>query len=356
LTPDMLPPTMKAAVLHAINDIRCDTVPTPSPAPDEVIVRVRACGICGSDLARVFETGMYHLPEIPGHEFAGEVATLGSQVSAVSIGDRVAVIPLIECGQCPSCLIGQYSMCENYDYLGSRSAGGFAQYVRAPAKNLVPLPPEADYETGAFAEVLSVALHAVRRTGGLLGGERVLVFGAGTVGLLVAQWAKSLGAGAVACVDIVPEKLAIAVELGVDLCLNAMHDDVVERVMEWTGGAGSDITFEASGASAALEQALLSSGKGAKLVLVGRQEKPVNLTVKAFEAILRRQLNVYGTWAWSRLPAEEWRVVLDFASRGLIQVKPLISHRFTIDRAPEAFAMMDGGAEPYQKVLFVFPD
>jgi len=350
-----LPSTMKAAVLHAIDDIRCDIVPTPSPAADEAIVRVRACGICGSDLARVFESGMYHLPEIPGHEFAGEVTALGSLVTDVHIGDRVAVIPLIECGQCPSCLIGEYSMCENYDYLGSRSAGGFAEYVRAPAKNMVPLPPGVDFETGAFAEVLSVALHAVRRTGGLLGGERVLVFGAGTVGLLVAQWAKSLGAGAVGCVDIVPEKLQTAADLGIDLCLNAMRDDLVGHVMEWTGGAGTDLTFEASGANIALEQALTCTGKGGKLVLIGRQEQPVGLSVNAFEAILRKQLNLYGTWAWSRLPSEEWKMVLDFAALGLIRVKPLITHRFTIDQATEAFAMMGCGAEPYQKVLFVFP-
>ena len=349
-----LPKTMRAGVLHAIGDIRCETVPTPQPAAGEVIVRVRACGICGSDVARVFQTGMYHLPEIPGHEFAGEVAALGDGVSTVGVGDRVAVIPLIECGVCPSCLTGEVSMCDNYDYLGSRSAGGFAEYVRAPAKNLVPLPPEVDYETGALTEVLAVALHAVRRTGGLLGGERVAVFGAGTVGLLAAQWARILGASAVCSVDIVQAKLDLAAQLGSDLCLHA-EDEVADRLIAWTGGQGVDVAIEASGANAALEQAIGSMAKRGKLVLVGRQEHPVQLAARTFETLLRRQLDLLGTWAWSRLPAAEWRVALEFAARGAIQTKPLISHRAGLEEVSDAFAMIGGGRELVNKVIFVFP-
>lgn len=349
-----LPKTMKAGVLHAIGDIRCEEVPTPSPSPEEVIVRVRACGICGSDIARVFETGMYHLPEIPGHEFSGEVAALGSAVTGVAIGERVAVIPLIECGECPSCLIGEYSMCDDYDYLGSRSAGGFAEYVRTPAKNLVRLPQTLDFETGALAEVMAVALHTVRRTGGLLGGERVAVFGAGTVGLLVAQFAKILGAGHVCAVDIVQAKLKIAQQLGCDLTLDAREADIAKNLMRWTGQQGVEVVIEASGANAALEQAIASTAKNGKLVLVGRQERPVNLSVPTFEALLRRQLDVFGTWAWSRLPATEWAVALLFASKGAVQTTPMISHRYPIDRVREAFEMIESGAEVYQKVLFTF--
>jgi len=350
-----LPETMKAGVLHAIGDIRCDEVPTPRPRPDEVVVRVRACGICGSDIARVFQTGMYHLPEIPGHEFAGEVAALGGQVTHVSVGERVAVIPLIECGRCPSCLVGEYSMCDNYDYLGSRSAGGFAGYVRAPARNLVRLPSGLDFETGALTEVVAVALHAVRRIGGLSGGEHVAVFGAGTVGLLAAQWARLLGAGSVCCVDVVQARLDVARQLGSHLCLNAAQADVVAALLEWTAGRGVEVAIEASGANPALEQALTSLAKYGRLVLVGRQERPVTLAVQSFEALLRRQINIYGSWAWSRLPATEWEVALAYAGQGAIQTGPMISHRYTIEQVREAFDMIAGGKEVYQKVLFVFP-
>ncbi len=350
-----LPLMMKAGVLHAINDIRCEAVPTPEPGPGEAIVRVRACGICGSDVARVFETGMYNMPDIPGHEFAGEVAAVGSGVTDVSLGDAVAVIPLVECGECPSCLVGEYSQCDNYDYLGSRSPGGFAEYVKAPAKNLVRLPPSLDAEAGAFTEVMAVALHALRRTGGLRGGERVGVFGAGTVGLLAAQWAKVLGAQSVCCVDVIPSKLELAQRLGVDLCINARASDVSVELSEWTHGKGVQVAIEASGANAALAQAITSASKGGKLVLVGRQEQGVQLEAKTFEAILRRQLNIFGTWAWSRLPKSEWETVLAYASQGAIQTKPLISHRYTITQVQEAFQMIAAGQEPYLKVLFVFP-
>jgi L-iditol 2-dehydrogenase len=346
---------MKAGVLHAIGDIRCATVDTPQPGPVDVVVRVRACGICGSDVTRVFQTGMYHLPEVPGHEFAGEVAAVGSGMSGFTVGDRVAVIPLIECGGCPSCLIGEYSMCENYDYLGSRSAGGFAEYVRVPARNLVRLPPEVSFETGALTEVMAVALHALRRAGGLLGGERVAVFGAGTVGLLVAQWAKALGAGSVCSMDIVQAKLDVARELGSDLCLHSGQSDVLGALRRWTEGRGVDLAVEASGASEALEQAVGCLASRGKLVLVGRPEQPVALTVPIFELILRKQLDLFGTWAWSRLPATEWRTALAFASQGAIQAGPLISHRYPIDRVAEAFRIIRDGREPYLKALFVFP-
>jgi L-iditol 2-dehydrogenase len=353
LTP--LPKMMQAGVLHAIGDIRCDSVPTPQPGPDDVIVRVRACGICGSDIARVFQTGMYHLPEIPGHEFAGQVAELGDNVTDISIGERVAVLPLIECGKCPSCLIGEYSMCENYDYLGSRSAGGFAEYVKAPARNLVRLPAGLDYEAGALTEVMAVALHAVRRAGGLSGGERAAVFGAGTLGLLAAQFARLLGAGAVCAVDVVQAKLEVAKQIGSDLCIDAGHDDPVAAIAEWTHGRGADIAIEASGANRALEQAISCLAKSGRLVLVGRQERPVQLAVSTFEALLRRQLSVFGTWAWSRLPLTEWQVVLGFVAVGAIKTAPLISHRYSIGHVRDAFEMIASAKEVYQKVLLVFP-
>jgi len=271
------------------------------------------------------------------------------------VGERVAVIPLIECGRCSSCLIGEYSQCDAYDYLGSRSAGGFAEYVRAPAKNLVHLPSGVDWETGALTEVMAVALHAVRRTGGLLGGERVAVFGAGTVGLLAAQGARVLGSLLVCCVDVVESKLEVARTLGVDLCLNGRQADAMAALKEWTQGIGVDVAIEASGADAALEQAILSVAKGGKLVLVGRQEQGARLSATAYEAILRRQLNIFGTWAWSRLPRQEWETVLAFAARGVLRTSPLISHRYPITRIDEAFAMIGRGQEPYHKVLIVFP-
>jgi L-iditol 2-dehydrogenase len=346
---------MNAGVLHAIGDIRCDRVPVPVPGAGEVLVRVGACGICGSDIARVWQTGMYHLPEIPGHEFAGTVEALGPEVEGVTVGTRVTVIPLIQCGVCPSCLVGEYSQCDNYGYLGSRSAGGFAEYVKAPARNLIVLPEAVDMETGALTEVMAVALHGVRRAGSLTGGEKVAVFGAGTVGALAAQWLKVLGAGATCCVDVVAGKLEVAAALGVDLCLNAREANVADALNRWTDGKGVSLAVEASGANAALVQAIACCAKGAHVVLLGRQEHPVQMESLTYETILRRQLNIHGSWAWSAVPRREWETVLHFAAKGDVKVRPLISHRYGIEGVREAFDMLRGGSEQFHKVLLVNP-
>jgi L-iditol 2-dehydrogenase len=230
-----------------------------------------------------------------------------------------------------------------------------AEYVRAPARNLVRLPDGLDFETGALTEVMAVALHAVRRAGGLTGAERVAVFGAGTVGLLAAQFARLLGARAVCAVDVVEAKLEVARQVGSDLCVDARQVDAAAAIVEWTQGRGAEIALEATGANQALEQAIACLAKSGRLVLVGRQERPVQLAVGTFEAVLRRQLSLYGTWAWSRLPMTEWEVALGFAERGAVQTMPLISHRYPIDRVRDAFEMIASAKEVTQKVLLVFP-
>ncbi|MBN8526543.1 MAG: alcohol dehydrogenase catalytic domain-containing protein, partial [Planctomycetes bacterium] len=167
---------MKAAVLHAIGDLRVEQIATPIPGPGEVLVRIASCGVCGSDVPRVFSKGTYHFPTVCGHEFAGTVAS----ACDLAAGTPVTVFPLLWCGKCPECERGAYARCEDYGYLGSRSDGGFAEYVVAPRRNLLPLPAGVSLEEGAMTEPAAVALHAVRRSG-LQAGESVAVFGAGPI-------------------------------------------------------------------------------------------------------------------------------------------------------------------------------
>ncbi len=157
---------MRAAVLHAPGDLRVESVPVPPLSPADALVRVAACGICGSDLPRIRTTGTYHFPTIPGHEMSGTVMALGSAAAedapGLVVGAAVAVIPLIPCRSCRFCEVGAFAQCERYDYLGSRCDGGFAEYLRAPAANLVPLPAGLAVVDGAMLEPVAVALHVVR--------------------------------------------------------------------------------------------------------------------------------------------------------------------------------------------------
>jgi L-iditol 2-dehydrogenase len=345
---------MWAAVLHAVGDLRVERRPRPRPGAGQALLRVRAAGICGSDVPRVFEHGTYRFPLIPGHEFAGEVAEVGAGVSSWKAGDRAAVYPLIPCRSCPSCRRKRFELCDSYDYLGSRSDGGFAEYVLAPAENLVPLPEGVGFEAAAMTEPAAVALHGLRRVG-LAPGEEVAVFGAGPVGLFVAQIARGLGAGRVFVIDVVERKLEVARSLRFEEVVNGGGLDVPEQVRGRTGSQGVRLAVEAAGAPAALHQALAVCGKEGRLLWLGNPSGEVELAQKEISSLLRRELRLVGTWNSSIVgPHSDWEVVLGMMARGELETAPLVTHRFPVSAAPEAFARMREGKEFFHKVLFVF--
>jgi len=347
---------MKAAVLHAVGDLRYEDIPTPEIAVGEVLIKVRAAGVCGSDIPRVMKKGTYSFPLVPGHEFAGAVVKIGDHTSgSFSVGDRVAVFPLIPCRKCAYCQIGEYAQCDNYDYLGSRRDGGFAEYVAAPADNLVPMPDGVDFNCAAMTEPASVALHALRRTG-VDTGDSVAILGAGPIGIILAQWARSCGAGRVFLADIVDEKLDVARKLGFTDCVNAAHEDTVKRIVEETGGRGADICVEAAGTAITLEQSLRIVRKLGKVILMGNVSGDVLIPERTASAILRGQLTIYGTWnsSFTAVPKNEWQTALQFMASGRLDLKPLITHRFRLDQVDDAFDMMYNRREFFNKVMFVF--
>ncbi len=378
---------MKAAVLHGVGDLRYEDVPVPDINPGEVLVKVRASGVCGSDIPRVMTKGAYSFPLIPGHEFAGEVAQIGDDAdtqaggsklphSILKPGDRVAVFPLIPCGRCAYCQIGEYAQCDDYDYLGSRRDGGFAEYVAAPAGNLIPIPDNVDFDCAAMTEPASVALHALRRTG-VDAGDSVAILGAGPIGIILAQWATICGAGRVFIADIVDEKLDVAREYGF-FCINAAQEDTVQRIVAETEGRGADICVEAAGTGVTFEQSLRAVRKLGKVILMGNVSGDVVIPERTASAILRGQLTIYGTWNSSFtpvptklfeakslskklggymdsfLPRNEWHTALQFMSSGKLNLKPLVTHRFTLEQVREAFDMMYERREFFNKVMFIF--
>ena len=345
---------MNALVLHAVNVARHEPIPTPEPGPGEVRIKVGFCGVCNSDMARFFGKGPYSFPLVCGHEFAGVVDRVGVGVTAFAFGDRVAVFPLLWCGQCGACERGQYTQCTDYDYLGSRSNGAFAEYVVAPARNLLRVADRVSLEEAAMIEPAAVALHALRRAGGALLGNSVAVFGAGPIGLMVAQWARAMGAAKVMLIDLVPEKLDLAKSCGFEHVIDGGVSDSVAAIEMLTGGRGADLCIDAAGVPQASIHALRAVNHGGTVVLLGNPIREVNLPAELISRLMRREVQIVGTWNSDYSAFDEdddWHRALNAMATGTIDVKPLITHRVSLDAAMGALQMMKDRTAFYCKVL-----
>jgi L-iditol 2-dehydrogenase/galactitol-1-phosphate 5-dehydrogenase len=342
---------MKALSLLQNGELVYGEVDTPArPEGRYCLMRVAGAGICGSDIHRAFEHGAYHYPLIMGHEFSGIVEETPRN-SLFRPGQRAAVFPLIPCMSCPACQGGDYAQCSDYDYLGSRRDGAFAEYVWVPEQNLFILPEHVDTLHAAMAEPCAVSLHGIRKLP-LSGGERAVVFGGGSIGNMSAQWLRILGCGEVAMVDIDAQKLKIAGKMGFHT-FDAADGDVVKAVVEWTGGAGADIVVEACGLPLTYGQAIESAARFSHILFLGTLNSTMSLTPQHVSAILRRELVLHGSWNSRMVPrgSDDWSTVLRFLDREL-QVDPLISHRISLDEGPAFFSRMREGKKHVNKVLF----
>lgn len=344
---------MQACVLHAVGDLRCESVETPAPGENKALVRVGACGVCGSDIPRVFRTGTYRFPLIPGHEFAGEVVAVGPSTDPALVGTRVTVFPLLPCMRCAMCRTGHYALCADYDYLGSRSNGAFAEFVIAPIWNLLPVPEGVTFEEAAMTEPAAVALHALRRAEHSPR-DSVLIFGAGPVGVLVALWARALGSEHVLLADIDERKLDFARGLGFDRLCNVRTHRLSDFLRDLLPD-GAAITVEASGSAAAFGQCMEAAAPFGRVVLLGNPEGAMTLEKQTYWAILRKELRVVGTWNSSYQPTgrDEWKQALECMKSGALNVKPLITHRVGLSELPAALAMIRDRSVFSNKVMFV---
>jgi len=344
---------MKAAVLHAIGDLRTEEIAKPVPGPGEVLIRIGACGVCGSDIPRVFTKGTYSFPTVPGHEFAGRIEAAGEGADPKLVGRKAAVFPLIPCFECPSCEIGEYAQCENYDYMGSRRDGAFAEYICAPVWNVLPAPDHLTYEELAMTEPAAVAVHALRQAGIDIG-DKVFISGAGPIGIMLATWAKAWGASKIILSDIDPQKLAFANRLGFADTVNAREEDAAEAVRRITG-RGADVVIEGAGSAASWETCLRAARTSGRVVLMGNPAGDMKLSQNGYWEILRKQLTLKGTWnsAYADLPKNEWKLVLESMASGLIDLKPLTTHRVSLDELTEAMVMMRDRSAFYNKVMYV---
>lgn len=345
---------MRAVRLYVPGDVRCDEVDIPQiEKEDDVIVKVKSCGVCGSDIPRVMVKGAYHYPITIGHEFAGEVVEVGKGVINVKGGDRVTVMPLIPCGKCKYCKIGQTVLCDDYEYYGSRIDGAMAEYIRVSANNCLKIPEGVDYEMASMTDPISVAVHAVRKLE-IQPGQNAVVFGLGAIGYLALQWLKELGCDKVFAVDIFDDKLDLAKRLGVDYCINAKEVDPVKFIQENTPHNGADAAIELAGSKITQVQALASVTKMAKVVYCGISYDDLLIPSNVVNKILRGELILRGSWNSSiePLPINEWESALKFMAAGKIKPNPLITHRFKLEDCQEAFNMMYNKTEVFTKVLF----
>ncbi len=314
---------MKALVLQAYNDLVYADVPGPAIRPDEVLVQVRACGICGSDVHGMDGSSGRRIPPIiMGHEAAGLVAEVGSEVTGWRVGDRVTFDSTVYCGICYFCRRGEINLCDNRRVLGVscdeyRQHGAFAEYVAVPQRILYRLPDGLALEEAAMVEALSIAFHAVGRAPVTLADTAVVV-GAGTIGLLVIQSLRLAGCGQIVAVDLDAGRLEMARQLGADEGLLAMEDDVPAKVRAQTGGRGADLAFEVVGLSSTLNTALSSLRKGGSLTMVGNLAARADLPL---QAAVTRELTLYGSCSSSG----EYPACLDMIARGGVDVRPLIS-------------------------------
>lgn len=308
---------MKAGVVHAREDIRFEEIDKPTPGEGQVLIKVKYTGICGSDIPRVNGDACHFYPNVLGHEFSGTVEEVGEGVTSLKAGDRVAGVPLIPCMKCEDCQKGNYSLCKNYSFIGSREFGSFAEYVVVPETNAVKFEDSVSFEQGAFFEPATVALHGLKRVP-YEGGKTVAILGGGTIGMFVMQWAKIFGAAEAVVFDIEPARLELGKRLGATAGINTLDKDFMEQAMELTEGKGFDYVFETAGNTITMKMAFELAANKANICFVGTPTKDLTFSVKEWENMNRKEFTLTGSWmSYSApFPGQEWKAVAHYFKTG----------------------------------------
>ncbi len=340
---------MKALVLTQYHHLEIQDIPEPEVGPEEVLIAVKACGICGSDVHGIDgSTGRRRPPIVMGHEAAGTIARLGSNVQGWAVGDRVTFDSTVYCGRCGPCRAGRINLCDHRRVLGVscdeyRRYGAFAEYVAVPQHILYRLPDTLSFQRAAMVEALSVAVHAAARTRLCLD-DTALVVGAGMIGLLVVQTLRAAGCGRIFVADLVAARLELARQLGADDVFESHDVDVPQEVLMRTGGRGVDVAVEAVGLTPTVQMAVASVRKGGQVTLVGNFAPKVELPL---QAVVTRELTLNGSCASSG----EYPACLNMIARGTVDVDRLTSAVAPMDEGPGWFRRLYDGKESLMKVI-----
>jgi L-iditol 2-dehydrogenase len=314
---------MKALLLTEYKSLSVAELPEPKPEPDEVLIRVKACGICGSDVHGYDGSSGRRIPPIVmGHEAAGTVVATGSGVKDLREGDRITFDSTIWCGYCHFCRLGQVNLCDNRQVLGVscgdyRRMGAFAEYVAVPRRLCYKLPDNLPFEKAAMIEAISVAVHAVSITPIALN-DTAIVVGAGMIGLLTLQAARLAGCGKIIVVDVDESRLRTSREVGATHTILATSSDVPAEVKKLTEARGADVSFECVGSSSTVSSSIESVRKGGSTTLIGNISPKVELPL---QSVVTRQIRVQGSCGSSG----EYPACIDLLARGQVKVDPMIS-------------------------------
>lgn len=357
---------MKAYRLKGIGQLEYEDVPMPGLQSGWALVQVEAAGICGSDIPRIFTAGTYQFPTIPGHEFAGKVVDVFDEQDCGWIGKRVGIFPLIPCKKCAACLDQRYEMCVDYDYLGSRRDGGFAEFVAVPVWNLMELPENMDMKEAAMLEPTSVALHGVRRLE-LRNGNTVALFGLGTIGLMIVQWLYLMGIMQVYAVGHDPghgmlmQKIVSKGYLYKNIDREKDKDQIhmsecsyaASWILDETYGMGVDVAIDCIGTSESMKDCLDCVKSGGQILVVANPKEDLLLDKHTYWKILRKQIRMTGTWnsSFCHKAEDDWHMAAQACSEGKIRLLDLITHCLAFDKLPEGLDIVRKHDEYHNKLM-----
>ncbi len=333
---------MRALVKHHADfGARLEEVPIPEIGPEEVLIRVRAASLCGTDV-HIYQwddwaKGRVKPPYVFGHEFSGEIVAVGEKVTRFQIGDHVSAESHIVCGICPQCRRGEGHVCQNTSIIGVDRAGCFAEYIAMPAENLWKNDPSLPFETASIMEPMGNAVHTT--LAGPIAGKQVAVIGCGPIGLMAISVAQAAGAARVYAFDINPYRLQLAKQMGASAVINSAEEDPVEKIASLTDDSGVDVVLEMSGHPEAIRQGLRMVTLGGRVSLLGLPTEKVSLDIA--NDLVFKGLTVQGIVG--RRMYETWEQTAGFLHSGKVNLEPIITHRLPLEQFEEAFQLMISG-------------
>jgi len=350
----------KAAVLKGLGNWTYDEIDIQEPNKDHAIIKILKSGICSTDVVRSMLFGFYTYPIVPGHEMLGYVYKLGSKANGLKEGDKVCVYPLITKCTDEYCCGGAHSvygvtkapnLCSDYDFLGSRSHGGYAEFVSSPIKNLVKVPDNLDDNLAIFTEPASVALHAFKIAKQDRKFDSVVISGLGPIGILLASWCKLNKITNVIGIDRNENRFKNFKDLGFKKIIDTSKDNFNEKINDFTNKDLAEIVFECSGSEELLNKGILSLKKGGKIIVLSNQIKSSNLYHETLNKILRQEIQIKGSWSSVIEPYNEWEESLQMLSNNKLEINNLISHNFKFSDAPRIFKSMYNKEFRFSKVI-----
>lgn len=337
--------TMIQQVMTAPKEITFQTVPVPKPAANQVLLKIRRIGICGSDIHVYHGTHPFtSYPVTQGHELSGEVVELGEGVKDFRVGQKVTVEPQVYCGKCYPCTHGKYNLCESLKVMGFQTTGTASEYFAVDASKVTPLPDEMSFDDGAMLEPLAVTVHAAKRFPEI-NGAKVAILGCGPIGILLAQSAKALGAEKVMITDVSDLRLELAKKVGVDFAVNTREKDFGDAMIEAFGPDKADVIYDCAGNDITMGQAIKYARKGSTIILVAVFGKMANVDLAVFND---HELDLNTSMMYTHV---DYLDAIKFVNEGKIQLAPLQTKHFAFKEYFDAYKFIDANRETTMKVI-----